>query len=84
MKHLKCILKTEMAKGEVTCKKKASPKRKGRGSPKKGSPKKSPKRKLRRGRPLADSPQSAAEEVEDTLVDSPAAAEVAETMEYVV
>ena len=84
MKHLKCILKTEMNKGEVKCKKKASPKRKGRGSPKKGSPKKSPKRKLRRGRPLADSPQSAAEEVEDTLVDSPAAAEVAETMEYVV
>ena len=48
MKHLKCILKTEMNKGEVKCKKKASPKRKGRGSPKKLSP----KRKLRRGRPL--------------------------------
>ena len=78
MKHLKCILKTEMNKGEVKCKKKASPKRKGRGSPKKLSP----KRKLRRGRPLADSPQSAAEQVEDTLVDSPAAAEVAATMEY--
>ena len=75
MKHLKCLLKSEMAKGEVTCKKKASPKRKGR-----GSPKKSPKRKQRRGRALVESPQ-----VEDTLVDSPAPAEpeVAETLEYV-
>ena len=78
MKHLKCILKTDMDKGEVKCRKKASPKKKGR-----GSPKKSPKRKLRRGRPLGDSPHSAAEQVEDTLVDSPVAAEVAETLEYV-
>ena len=73
MKHLKCLLKSDMDKGEVKCRKKASPKRKGR-----GSPKKSPKKKQRRGRTLEESPQ-----VEDTLVDSPADAENTETMAYV-
>lgn len=77
MKHLKCILKTEMEKGEVTCKKKASPKKK------RASPKKSPRRRLRRSTPLAESPMADGEQVEETLVDSDHAEEVAETLEYV-
>ena len=79
MKHLKCLLKTEMDKGGVKCKKKASPKRKSR-----GSPKKSPKKRLRRSRPLEESPKtSEMDQVEDTLVDSPAQAAAAETVEYI-
>lgn len=77
MKHLKCILKSEMAKGEVTCKKRASPKRKGR-----GSPKNSPRKRLRRSRPMEESPKLEANQVEETLADSPHDAEVAETVEY--
>ncbi|CAL1128539.1 unnamed protein product [Cladocopium goreaui] len=77
MKHLKCILKTEMEKGEVTCKKKSSPKKK------RASPKKSPRRRLRRSTPLAESPMADGEQVEGTLVDSDHAEEVAETLEYV-
>ena len=77
MKHLKCILKTEMEKGEVTCKKKGSPKKK------RGSPKKSPRRRLRRSNPLAESPMADGEQVEETLVDSDHAEMVAETLEYV-
>ena len=78
MKHLKCILKTEMDKGDLTYKKKASPKKKGR-----GSPKKSPRGRLRRGQHLAESPMRS-DQVEDTLPDSPPAdAEVPETLEYV-
>ncbi|CAL1146802.1 unnamed protein product [Cladocopium goreaui] len=77
MKHLKCILKTEMEKGEVTCKKKASPKKK------RASPKKSPRRRLRRSTPLAESPMADGEQVEETLVDSDHAEMMAETLEYV-
>lgn len=77
MKHLKCILKTEMEKGEVTCKKKGSPKKK------RASPKKSPRRRLRRSNPLAESPMAECEQVEETLVDSDHAEMMAETLEYV-
>ena len=74
LKHLKCILKSEMDKGEVKCKKKASPKRKSRGSSK---TKKSPNFRA------PPSPHHEVHQVQDTFVDSPAGAELAETMEYV-
>eukprot|EP00435_Cladocopium_sp_Y103_P004606 s6305_g1.t1 len=70
---------------QVKCTKKSSPKKKTRSSGASGaSPKKSPQRRLRRARHLAESPAAeGAAEVEDTLVDTPAEVEMAETLEYV-